>query len=227
MHRYARGEGGNNEHNKSGIRINLQKETCSHWRYSGRDYCLWKRFSRSEKNNNGDGKMSNPKEIIFDIETTTLDPLEEDARVICIGVRCNIDNRKFITVLAEDSEKRLLENFWSLPVFEGYFRLIGFNSFNFDIPYLLIRSFKHGIKMPDIRGKSIDLRFVLSYGNKFSKGRLDDYAKLFLKEKKINNGNNVLDLWKEGKIDEITTYCGHDVFLTCKIYERLKRMGVV
>ncbi|MBI2105882.1 ribonuclease H-like domain-containing protein [Candidatus Woesearchaeota archaeon] len=183
------------------------------------------RYARGE----GRWTMSNTKEIIFDIETTTLDPLEDDARVICIGVRCNIENRQFITVLAEDSEKRLLENFWSMPVFQGYFRIIGFNCFTFDIPYLLVRSFKHGVKMPDIKGRVTDLRFVLSYGNKFKKGTLDDYAKFFSgnKFKKIKNGEDVAKLWKEKKIDEITTYCGHDVFLTYQIYERLKRMGVV
>src|SRR3989344_2279303 len=167
-----------------------------------------------------------PKDIIFDIETTTLDPLEEKAKVIAIGIQYE-DNP--IAVLMEETEKELLQKFWGLKCFEGWFRLIGFNSFTFDLPYLLVRSFKYGIRIPDIRGKSLDLRFILSYGNKFKKGKLDDFACLFLgqKFKKIDDGSNVETLYNTGKWDELKTYCGNDVFLTLKIYERLKNMSVI
>ena len=166
------------------------------------------------------------KDIIFDIETATLDPLDEKAKVICIGLKCRDGE---IAVLTEETEKELLQKFWGLKYFEGWFRLIGFNSSQFDIPYLLVRSFKYGIKIPDIKGKSVDLRFVLSYGNKFKSGKLDDYSSLFLgnKFKKINDGATVTELYEKGKWDELTTYCGNDVFLTYKIYERLKQMGIL
>lgn len=83
----------------------------------------------------GDGM----KEIIIDIETLTLDPLDQNAKVVAIGVQCG----NYIEVLMSTSEKDLLSKFWNLPFFEGYFRIIGFNIFNFDLPYLLIRSFKY------------------------------------------------------------------------------------
>ena len=162
-------------------------------------------------------KMYERKDIIFDIETLTLDPLEEDARIVAIGVRCE----DFHKVLTADKEIDLLRTFWALPFFKENFRLIGFNSFTFDLPYLLVRSFKYGIKVPDFKGKSVDLRFVLSYGNKFKNGKLSDYASLFLKndELKLEDGHNVKEWWGQGRIEFIELYCGRDVFITYKIFE--------
>ena len=165
------------------------------------------------------------KEILIDLETLSLDPLDEKARIVAIGIQCG----NYVEVLMSPNEKDLLKKFWNLPIFEGYFRIIGFNIFNFDLPYLLIRSFKYGIRMPDIKGKTIDLRFVLSYGNKYKNGRLDDYTQLFMGEKgkKISNGSNVEELWKAQKFQELKEYCRYDIFLTNKIYERLKQMEVL
>ena len=170
-------------------------------------------------------KKMEKKDVIFDIETLTLDPLEEGARVVAIGVKC--DN--FQKVLTANKEKDLLLNFWNLSFFKGSFRLVGFNSFTFDLPYLLVRSFKYGIKVPDIRGKSVDLRFVLSYGNKFQNGKLNQYASLFLSKEsqKLSNGDNVKELWEKNKLEFIELYCGRDVYITFKIFERLKEMEVL
>ncbi|MBI2107430.1 ribonuclease H-like domain-containing protein [Candidatus Woesearchaeota archaeon] len=165
------------------------------------------------------------KDIIFDIETLTLDPLEEGARVVAIGLRCG----DFHKVFTANKEKDLLTEFWNLPFFNGSFKLIGFNSSQFDLPYLIVRSFKYGIKIPQIQGRSIDLRFVLSYGNKFQNGKLSQYASLFLKEEtqKLSDGNSVKEWWEQNEIEFIELYCGRDVFITFKIFERLKNMGVI
>jgi DNA polymerase elongation subunit (family B) len=172
----------------------------------------------------GEYKM---KEIIFDIETTTLEPFSKDSRVVAIGVKCGNYNE----VLMSTQEKQLLEKFWDLPFFKDYFKLIGFNSFVFDIPYLIVRSFKYGIRIPDIKGKTIDLRFVLSYGNKWAKGKLEDYSKLILGDRgcklKDCDGSKVKELWEQGECDKLKKYCNQDVFLTERIYERLKVMGVL
>jgi len=169
----------------------------------------------------------NMKEIILDIETSSLEPFEDGARVYCIGVRCG----EFNEVLMHTSERKLLEMFWGLPFFEGYFRLITFNGFFFDLPYLIVRSFRYGIKIPDIKGRSIDLRFVLSYGNKFKKGKLIDYSKLILGKEgnklKDCDGSKVKDLWDGGKHKKLREYCQQDVFLTHKVHERLKKMEIL
>ena len=165
------------------------------------------------------------KDVIIDIETLTLDPLDPNARVVAIGVKCD----DFDEVLVSNKEDELLERFWRLSFFDGSFRIIGFNVFNFDLPYLLIRTFKYGIRMPDIKGKTIDLRFVLSFGNKYKNGKLEDYSTLFMGKygKKNGEGSDVETLWKEGKYEELKTYCKNDVRLTFKIFERLVKMEVL
>ena len=94
-----------------------------------------------------------------------------------------------------------------------------------------MRSFKYGIRIPDIKGKTIDLRFVLSYGNKWAKGKLEDYSKLILGDRgcklKDCDGSKVKELWEQGECDKLKKYCNQDVFLTERIYERLKVMGVL
>lgn len=163
-------------------------------------------------------------EIIFDIETLTLDPLEEGARVVSIGVKCGNYNK----VLLDVDERELLSKFWDLPFFKSNFRLVGFNIIQFDLPYILTRSFKYGLKVPDFRGKVIDLRFKLSCGLKFKKGKLEDYSSLFMGEegKKTNNGCNVAELWANQEYHKLQEYCKHDVYLTDKIHSRLKFMGL-
>jgi len=167
------------------------------------------------------------KEIIFDIETTTLEPFEDYARVIAIGVKCG-NIKRVITGLSEES---LLRKFWDLSFFEGYFKLIGFNCFSFDLPYLLARSLKYKIKIPQLRGNVIDIRLILSFGNKYKKGKLTDYAKLILGKKgeKLDgiNGSFILELWKKKDIETIEKYCMKDVSLTYEVYFALKEMGVL
>jgi len=166
------------------------------------------------------------KEVIIDIETTGLNPLDKDARVVCIGIKC----ADYEEVLMSNREEALLTKFWGLPFFEGYFRVLGFNCIEFDLYYLLVRTFKYGIRIPDIKGKVIDLRLVLSYGNRFKNGKLEDYTTLFLGEKgkkKDYSGADVKTLWESGKYEELKQYCLYDVLLTYKIYERLKQMEVL
>lgn len=114
--------------------------------------------------------------IIFDIETTGLEPLKD--RIICIAFKLNGKEEAIINT----DEKVILEKFWNyireIKTKDFSFRLIGFNCWSFDIPFLLIRSFKHGIKVLDTKGKVIDLRYLLSYGNKYQNGKLSDYAEL-------------------------------------------------
>lgn len=167
------------------------------------------------------------KEVIFDIETTTLDPFDKNARVIAIGVKYKTTEQ----VITGLNEEALLRRFWDLPFFEGYFKLIGFNCLSFDLPYLITRSLKYKTKVPFLRGNIIDLRLILSFGNKYQKGKLTDYTKLLLGKKgeKLDgiDGSMMLNLWKKQELERIANYCMKDVMLTAEVYFALKDMGVL
>lgn len=165
--------------------------------------------------------------IIFDIETTGLEPLKD--RIICIAFKLNEKEEAIINA----DEKAILEKFWNsikeIKTKDIGFRLIGFNCLSFDMPFLIIRSFKHDIKVPDTKGKVIDLRYLLSYGNKYQNGKLSDYAELIGLEQKYNgyNGSDMKSLFEEGKLDEIKRYALSDIKITFGIYERALKIGLV
>lgn len=162
--------------------------------------------------------------ICFDIETTGLNPLQD--RITAIGLRSKYAELAII----EEDEKKLLEDFWKVATKNYPFvRLVGFNCLGFDMPFIIIRSFKLGIKVVDVRGKVIDLRLVLSQGNKYQQGKLDDYVQLIGLKTKYNgyNGADAIKLWETKNIMELEKYVLSDVEITFGVYERVKEVGLL
>lgn len=163
-------------------------------------------------------------DICFDIETTGLDPLKD--RITAIGI-CN----GFCTdAIVDKDEKHILERFWvGLRRKYPYVRLIGFNCWSFDMPFLIIRSFKHNVRLLDVRGKVIDIRHLLSHGNRYQKGKLEEYARLVGLELKYNGytGLDAIRLWNENKLDELREYVLVDAKITHQLYERIKEIGLI
>ncbi len=170
------------------------------------------------------GSSIGSSDVCFDIETTGLDPLNE--RITAIG----ISNGFGTDAIVDKDEKYILEKFW-----EGirrkypYIRLIGFNCNSFDLPFLVIRSLKHGVKLLDLKGRVIDVRDVLSNGNQYQKGKLSDYAKLIGIASKYNGytGYEAIRLWNENKLDELREYVLMDVEITHKLYEKIREIGLI
>lgn len=163
-------------------------------------------------------------DICFDIETTGLDPFKDQITAIGVG------NSYGGEALVDKDEKQMLEDFWGMVrKNQPYIRLIGFNSYSFDIPFLIIRSFKHNVKVIDIRGRMLDLRFVLSNGNRYQKGKLDEYAELIGLETKYKgyNGQDAIRLWNEGKLEELREYVLTDAKITYLVYKRAKEIGLI
>jgi len=163
-------------------------------------------------------------DIIFDIETMGLDPLND--RITAIGTK---QGKKEIIFTHED-EKVMLDEFWDY--LRGWklneIRLIGFNSYPFDVPFLLIRSLKHNVKVVDIRYKNLDLRRVMINGS-YKKGTLEDYAILVGHYGKFKgmDGPVVAMLWKQGKTKELVKYLVQDLKMTYALYQRLEEIGLI
>lgn len=137
-------------------------------------------------------------------------------------------------VLLEDSEADLLNKVWS--VLASYDHYVTFNGRSFDLPTLLIHSMDFGVepikkinKSRYNQGNHTDIRLVLTNDDKYASGKLDFFAKRFLKESKIEgiDGQLVSKFWNEGRKDEIAKYCMKDAELTYKLFDKAYKYGLI
>lgn len=134
------------------------------------------------------------------------------------------------------TEKEMLENFWNGA--QRYQEFISFNGRGFDVPFLMIRSAIHGVRPSKdlMRGrylyqqldnaKHIDLLDQLSfYGAVRRKGNLHLWSRAFgIESPKAHGitGDDVGQLFKEGKCLEIAKYNVGDLLATKELYSRYK-----
>ena len=127
----------------------------------------------------------------------------------------------------QGNEKEILEKFWQK--IGNYQQTITFNGRSFDIPFLMLRSAKHGIRpTKNLIGRRYDFREhcdlleqLTFYGltRRFS---LDFYAKYFgIKSSKDSgiDGSLVGELYRKGAYLEIARYCLADLVTTSEVYE--------
>lgn len=124
-------------------------------------------------------------------------------------------------------ENEILKGFWS--VMEKADKVITFNGRGFDVPFILLRSAKLGIKPTKNwmgyrydTGSHIDLLEQFSYYGTFKRFNLDFYCHAFgiesPKSEEIS-GMKVQEFYRAGKIKEVAEYCLHDVEATFKLYK--------
>ncbi len=162
------------------------------------------------------------KELIFDLSTEGLEPVKH--RIVGITTKTALEERIFTS----RDEKKLLEDFWIYMKEKNFEKIVGFNSDNFDIPMLIIRSIKHNIKTINIKGKSLDLRKVL-FGEQHKKGTLQDFQNL-LGITFVENGYSKMHmslLWEVNTLKNLEENLLQDVRITWKLYLRIKEVGLI
>lgn len=132
----------------------------------------------------------------------------------------------------EDEKEGLMSLFEALNTYKD-FGLIHHNGRGFDLPLLTYRSLKHGLQMP-VRLNHYDIRYRYSKQNvdlldEFSNYGASSWPKLkhlgYLIDipfKQTGEGNEVLTMYREGKMDEIEHYCYEDVMATYIVWLHLK-----
>jgi predicted PolB exonuclease-like 3'-5' exonuclease len=182
------------------------------------------------------------KRLVLDIETI---PISSEAitaeetkkaaldaltgQIVCIGFIV-IDEFKAQAAVAivSDDETKLLNDFWSTLRRENIKSFVAHNGLSFDLPYIWKRSVINQVK-PSIQ---LDLRryrndFVYDtmcvWGNWEIRGNasLNALAGGFGLGAKSSSGDQVLQLWREGRHREIANYCLHDCWLTYQCYGRM------
>jgi DEAD/DEAH box helicase domain-containing protein len=104
---------------------------------------------------------------------------------------------------------------------EGAERIIGYNSIGFDMPVLNNYYVGDLLKIPQL---DMLAQIYKSLGYRI---KLDAVAAATIGTRKSGHGLQAVQWWKEGKIDDIITYCMQDVKVTKEVYEFGKEKGYV
>lgn len=115
--------------------------------------------------------------------------------------------------------------------------LVDFNGRSFDLPLLTLAAFRFGISCPRyfddpdrfgfryrFTAKHVDLlEWLTEYGAYRLKGGLNLMAKMLGKPGKLDTrGDQVAEMYRRGKVQEINDYCLHDVLDTYFIFLRTR-----
>lgn len=160
--------------------------------------------------------------MIFDISSEGLEPVKH--RIVGITVKTELEERIF----TYRDEKKILEEFWDYVRNKNFDKLIGFNSNNFDIPMLLVRSIKNKVPMTNLRNRTIDLRKVI-FGNEHKKGTLEDFQNL-LGIEFVDKGYAKMHMslmWEINDLENLKECLLRDVRITWKLYLRLRGIGLL
>ncbi len=146
-------------------------------------------------------------------------------RVLAIGYL--VDGNYYTFASGDEAED--IAAYWDLITDHGAItsRIIGFNSNGFDLPFLVRRSWKLGVRIPPtlFRGRYpndcfVDLMDIWKCGNRDQSISLDDLAKYLGVGAKNGSGKEFAELWETDRATALA-YLENDLRLTEKCAERL------
>ncbi len=165
--------------------------------------------------------MSTKFEVIFDTETKKFFDESTGYDASKLGVSITSVYSRTLDENFKEIEGKM-QSFWEadflemFKLFEKADRIIGFNSFGFDVPALSPYLPPHFSKL-----KHFDIldRIRKVEGKRVS---LDSLAKATLGTKKNDSGENAIKYWEAGdakSLAKLKKYCEMDVEITTKIYD--------
>jgi len=177
---------------------------------------------------------ANHRRDFFD--KAALDPLT--GRVVAIGVMVFdargeegplFGQKAPSYIIGHDDEARSLREFWAAVRGEmgRLHPVVGFNICNFDLPFLIRRSWKHRVTVPfGIRrgrywgDQVIDLRDCWQCGDRQARGSLDTIARHLGVGAKNGDGKAFAELWQSDR-KQAEAYLRNDLELTAKVADAL------
>ncbi|HRT03377.1 MAG TPA: 3'-5' exonuclease [Candidatus Diapherotrites archaeon] len=185
----------------------------------------------------------NQKYIVLTIVTTPIDtdqllkktPEEKqklinpiDSMIIGIGIRYQEKN----IIFSNQNEKEILNKFWeewkNIKKDKPAIPTIGFNINNFDIPFLVGRSYINNIKIyPFSLKEIIDIRQkIQAYKPGKTRGKLKEYGDILGITINIDN-NQIPNLYKNKNFDKINEYIDKTLELIDSMYKRAQETNII
>jgi len=151
-----------------------------------------------------------------------------DSKIVAIGVRNKGESKLFL-----GDEKEILTKFWEewkrLKQEHADTVLVGFNVANFDIPFIVSKSFVHNIEIVPFSLKSIlDVKDKINaYRWGKTRGKLKEYGELLGMDVLGMDGSQIPELCKNNDWETIKKYLSKDLEITDKLFERAKSTGII
>lgn len=158
------------------------------------------------------------------IADAALNPLT--GRVLAIGIYNpgGFPGEEFRFLHGED-ERAIIHEFWG--VWSELGRVVGWNIFQFDLPFLIKRSWKLGVPVPsNLRsgrywGSIVtDLRDIWTFGDRHGEGTLAEVAKFLGTAEKTGEGKHFADLYARDQAAALE-YLRGDLLATASLATRL------
>lgn len=153
-----------------------------------------------------------------------------DSRIVAIGLK--VSGREAI-ILQDGDEKKMLDGFWSqLAGFKkgsAANKLVGFNVKDFDLPFLVTRSFILGSTIvPFLLKDVLDLRESISaFTYRHTRGKLKEFAELIgIEIIEGFEGKDVAETYWAGDNEKIAQYLRKDLEITEAMAERMVKLRI-
>tara|TARA_B100001971_G_C18243568_1_gene572610 strand:- start:311 stop:991 length:681 start_codon:yes stop_codon:yes gene_type:complete len=152
-------------------------------------------------------------------------------RIVCIGMLrlTNANEAKDAVLLYGNNEAEILAQFWHHMRTWNSPYLITHNGLSFDLPFIWKRSVIHHVtpsmefRLARFRTDAIyDTMMVWANWDMRNAVSLGVLSKILGFEGKSGSGNQVFDMWSDGKLKDIAEYCFDDTYLTYGCYCRMK-----
>lgn len=180
--------------------------------------------------------------LIFDIETCPInlegyDALTDaekskminpiDSRIVAIGVRYNGED----SIWCDESEQFMLDKFWMFIEDHRNAKLVGFSCREFDLPFLVTRSFINGVKITPliINDRILDLRekFTAYSYTARARGRLKEYGEAMgIKDSGVS-GKDIAGFCINKQRQSIIDYLKQDLFITDEVFKRARDLNII
>jgi len=125
------------------------------------------------------------------------------------------------------NEAQMLTEFWRMQALPDFNVIVGHNLRNFDMPFIIRRSFIHGIGLPlgilhknRLTEKFVDTMELWGAGERNAMISLDTLARALGVGQKTGSGSEFGAMWEADK-DKAVEYCANDLELTRRVAERM------